>query len=285
MKVSITAVLITLNEAHHLANCLSQIASFCDEIIIVDSYSSDNTVDIALEYNALVYQKKFESFGDQWNAAISLAKRTNWVMKIDPDERFEDGFVEELKSLIRRSDINVISVPIHITWLGKKLPISYRLERVWMRGKAEFTLSKANEHLIYQGKATAMKRGLLHLDSPNIHHWINKQNHYSSRELEGTLAALKTELNPTLFGSYSQRLAWLKLKFYSMPFRYTLLLTYYLIFKGLIFYGKIGINWVRMRIYVYRVIELKHLEQRVNSYYQPKVAYDIGKPDSRAQQL
>src|SRR5574343_772797 len=96
----VAVVMISLNESHNMREVLENLKGFAQEVILVDSYSIDDTVSIAPEYGVRVVQRKFRGFGDQWNFAINaLPISAPWTMKIDPDERLSD----ELKNNICRA--------------------------------------------------------------------------------------------------------------------------------------------------------------------------------------
>ena len=97
MKVSV--LLITFNEAKNLARCLSAL-SWCDDIVIVDSGSTDNTVEIARDRNVRVLQRQFDNFSGQRNFGILEGKlRYDWVLHLDADEVVTQEFVSRLLAL------------------------------------------------------------------------------------------------------------------------------------------------------------------------------------------
>ena len=80
--------MIARNEAHNMEAVLDNIAGWAKEVFLVDSYSTDATVDIAVKHGVYVVQRRFRGFGDQWNFALSaLPISAPWTMKLDPDER------------------------------------------------------------------------------------------------------------------------------------------------------------------------------------------------------
>ena len=93
----VAVVMISLNEGHNLEAVLQNLAGWAQEVFLVDSYSQDDTVDIALRHGVQVVQRRFRGFGDQWNFALrELPITAPWTMKLDPDERLSD----ELKARI-----------------------------------------------------------------------------------------------------------------------------------------------------------------------------------------
>src|SRR5258708_25020501 len=91
MKIS--AVIITYNEGGNIRRTLSKLA-WCDEIVIVDSYSTDNTADICREFGARIFFKTFEGYGAQKKFAVSRAKN-DWILCIDADEVLSDDLCRE----------------------------------------------------------------------------------------------------------------------------------------------------------------------------------------------
>ena len=90
---NITFALITLNEGRNLERCIKSFIDISSSIVILDSYSTDNTLKIASKYKAKILQNKFKNFGDQWNYLINNFKiETKWVFKIDPDEELTTNF-------------------------------------------------------------------------------------------------------------------------------------------------------------------------------------------------
>lgn len=91
----LSVVIITLNEEAKIKDCLESV-KWADEIIVVDSWSQDKTVEVATEYTPRVYQRKFTGFGDQKNYASSKAEG-DWILSIDADERVTAELREEIQ--------------------------------------------------------------------------------------------------------------------------------------------------------------------------------------------
>jgi len=94
----ISGVIITLNEEENIEACIRSLKPVCDEIIVVDSLSSDHTVEFAKKNGAIVYLQKY--LGDGPQKALAAEKSTHdWVLSLDADERLEDELVERIKAL------------------------------------------------------------------------------------------------------------------------------------------------------------------------------------------
>ena len=101
---AVTVIMITLNEAHQLDSVFKNLSGWANEILILDSYSKDETIDMCLDNNIYVAQRRFTNFGDQWNAALEKLPISNtWTMKLDPDERLSEELKQEISDFIESS--------------------------------------------------------------------------------------------------------------------------------------------------------------------------------------
>jgi glycosyltransferase involved in cell wall biosynthesis len=102
----LSVVIITYNEEENIARCLDSVRSLADEVIVVDSYSTDNTVDIARSMGAVVYREKFRGYIGQKNLAMQLASY-NYILSLDADEALDSqlaaAIMEEKKTLVHRA--------------------------------------------------------------------------------------------------------------------------------------------------------------------------------------
>lgn len=285
-KASVAVVMISLNEGHNIEDVCANLQGWAQEVFLVDSYSQDNTIDLALKYGIKVIQRGFTNFGDQWNFALgSLPISAEWTMKLDPDERISD----ELKLNIIRAtqDESVDGIEFYRQkWLMKtKLPLKDKVLRVWKTGKCQFTNTTINEHPQVSGSIKLVDGILDHYDSPNLEHWLEKQNRYT------TLEAINLYLNkpladkPFLFGSPFQRRMWIKKNFYKVPLRYCLLFLYYWVWKGLWKSGWSGYVNARLRSDVMRLREYKYKEMKLTGQILNPQTYGPGKADDRVRQI
>lgn len=285
--LSISVVMISLNEAHHLEDIVKNLSGWAKDIYLVDSYSKDNTIDKALELGINVIQRKFQGFGDQWNFAIeNLPIKTDWIMKLDPDERISDELKESItKNIIQNKDrLDGMIVRRKLWFLGKPIPITQDLLRVWRTGRGSFTDVLVNEYVVLKGNCKLVPGELQHLDSPNLEHWLNKQNNYSSSEAEMMFSNQAMADTPLLFGTSFQRRMWLKKNFRHFPLRYFVFFLYHLFILGAIRAGKVGFIWSWSRVLVmklvyYKAYEMELLNSEYTQFYQGS-----GKPDPRVKQ-
>lgn len=278
--------MITLNEAHNLERIINNLKLWVNEIFIVDSYSNDKTVEIALKNNVKIYQNEFKNFGNQWNIAIQkLPISTEWVMKIDPDEFVTDILKKNIDKLIDENKCDAIEITRRLMFLGRPINIKNDIIRVWKKGFCKFTNVEVNEHPIINGKVLKADGYLEHFDSPNIHHWIVKQNNYSSIEAKINFNNLNLAVNPKFFGSSFERRMWYKKYFFIFPFRYLVLFLYFYIYLGAFQSGKPGYLWSKMKTDFMKFTEFKIYEMKLKNDGNLHINNYSGYPDKRVPQL
>ena len=281
----IAVVMITLNEAHNLEAVLDNIQDWAEQVFIVDSYSSDETVDIALRRGVYVVQRAFQGFGDQWNFALEqLPIKSKWTMKLDPDERLSDELKTEIAGALQKDDCDGCSLIRRLWFMGKPLPIKQSLVRVWRTGQCRFTDVAVNEHPVVSGQINAVSGCLEHLDSPDLPHWYRKQNKYTTAEALMRFRGDAFADVPSLFGTSFQRRMWVKANFFRFPFRYSVLFLYHYFYLGAWRAGRVGYIWAKLRVDVFSAIEYKWREMMLTGREPIEVSSVVGLPDSRVTQ-
>ena len=285
-KVPIAVVMISLNEAHNMEAVLENLKGWAQEVFLVDSYSQDETVDIALRYGVHVVQRQFRGFGDQWNFALrELPINARWTMKLDPDERLSDELKQNLQKVLRNGTADGFSVMRRLWFMGRPLPVRQLLVRVWKTDRCRFTEVAVNEYPIVDGKVVLVKGELEHHDSPDLDHWLEKQNRYTTAEAIAAYQGGKLADMPRLLGTPLQRRMWLKRHFYRLPFRYFIFFLYHWLWLGAWRAGWAGYAWSRLRADVMRLIEYKRREIEVTGQLPVKRVYGPGRPDPRVPQV
>jgi len=257
----VAVVMISLNEGHNMEAVLENLKGWAQEVFLVDSYSKDDTVDIALRYGVHVVQRKFRGFGDQWNFALrELPITAPWTMKLDPDERLSDELKRNLIKSTRNSDAVGFVVVRRLWFMGKTLPVTQQLLRVWESGKCRFTDVAVNEHPLVNGKVEYVNGDLEHHDSPDLDHWLEKQNRYTTAEAITRYRGDSLAAKPRLFGSRLQRRMLIKKNFTRLPFRFSVLFSYHFLWQGAWRAGWEGYTWSKLRLFVMRLREYKYRE-------------------------
>lgn len=281
----IAVVMITLNEGHNMEAVLGNLRGWAQEIFVVDSYSSDDTVDIALRHGAHVVQRRFRGFGDQWNFAMSeLPITAPWTLKLDPDERLTDDLKRNIAAAIARGCADGLSMDRRLWFMGRPLPVRHELLRVWKTGTCRFSDVLVNEHPLVEGRIDRVDGDIEHHDSPDLHHWIEKQNAYTTSEAIATHEGHSLSVQPRLLGSRLERRMWIKRNYRRFPGRYGILFLHHYLIQGAWRAGWAGYAWARLRSDVYRFWEYKIREIGLTGRLPALRKSGPGQPDPRVPQ-
>jgi hypothetical protein len=278
--------MISLNEAHNMRAMIENLSGFAQEVFLVDSFSADETVELALAGDVCVVQRRFRGFGDQWNFALdNLPITAPWTMKVDPDERLTDELKHSIRTAIEADQVDALVVHRSLWFMGRRLHIGQDILRVWRTGSCRFSDVLVNEHPIVQGRILKVGGVLEHHDSPNLHHWIEKQNAYSTAEALAAWRGDALSAQPRLFGSPLERRMWLKRNFFRMPFRNTAMKFYCLVVKGAWRAGRVGFIWSSLRADVYRMRKMKLTEMELTGQGYASPPTRLGSPHPGVQQF
>jgi glycosyltransferase involved in cell wall biosynthesis len=179
----LSVIIITRNEADNIRACLESV-SWADEIIVVDSGSTDGTVAICKESGAQVYQHDWPGFGIQKNRALGYASG-DWVLSLDADERVTPELRAEIETaicaeyppdawLIPRTSNYCGRFMRHSGWYPDRVP------RLFRRGRAHFSDDLVHERLIVGGICGELPNPLLHYAFDDLEEVLHKVNQYSS---------------------------------------------------------------------------------------------------------
>ena len=193
-RAPLSAVLITRNAAHQLADCLESVA-FCDEIIVVDSSSDDGTAEIAAQHGARVIQSEWRGFGPQKQFAVEQASHDG-VLCIDADERVS----ERLRESIRTALGTVSPAPLFTAWrfarcnkfMGRYLKHGEGYPdwslRLFDRRAARWSDDAVHEKVIAGGEIGTLDGDLLHESAESLETYLAKQNRYTTLAAQEALA-------------------------------------------------------------------------------------------------
>ena len=266
-----SVLILTHNEEINIQDCINSVSS-SDDIVILDSFSSDKTTEIAEKNNVRIYQREFDNYAAQRNYALSeIVYKNKWLFMLDADERatqdFERELTEKLKSVhedvsilrFRRKDIFqgrwLKRSSGYPTWFGRVLKIgSVKVER------------EINEEYHTDGNVEYLKEHILHYPfNKGIEYWIERHKRYSSMEAEyltsGT-AGQRIKLGNLFSRDPIIRRKALKQTLYLLPFRPFLVFIYLYIFSFGFLDGKAGYKFCRLRAMYERMIVVKMKEKK-----------------------
>ncbi len=192
LGLGLSVIIITKNEAAHIAQCLASV-SFADEIIVLDSGSTDSTVELARQAGAQVHQSSdWPGFGIQKNRVLALATK-EWVFSIDADERVTPALRDEIIATLQAPKCNGYEVNRLSEFCGK--PIRHSgwwpdpVLRLFRRDSGKFNDVLVHESVsLSKGKTGHLKSHLLHYPHPTLDSLIDKINRYSGDAAKMMLA-------------------------------------------------------------------------------------------------
>lgn len=179
----LSVIIITKNEALNIRRCLESI-QWADEIIVLDSGSTDKTKEIALEYTEHVYEADWPGYGIQKNRALSKATQP-WVLNLDADESIDPDLKTAITEAIKTDKAEAFRIPIRLYFYGKDMRYSgspSRHIRLFKREGARYSEDIVHEKVILPGKSKLgqLIQPIRHHSYQDLSHAIYKMNRYSS---------------------------------------------------------------------------------------------------------
>jgi glycosyltransferase involved in cell wall biosynthesis len=226
-----TFVILTYNEEIHLSRLLKSISELNAMTYIIDSGSTDETINIARAFGAQVLYNRFENHPKQWDFALTnINFLTPWVVGLDADQIVSPSLLRSLKTFNdSNKEINGVYFNRHNYFKGKRLKFGgYRNKYLLKMFKVDKGHSDLNENMdhrfIVEGKTIIWKDAVLieeNLKENDISFWINKHNRYSDLLAEEEVERIKKlrnqTINPKILGSPDQRIAWFKSIWWNLP--------------------------------------------------------------------
>ncbi len=179
--MSLSALVLTYNEEENIKECLETLR-FCDEVLVIDSYSSDRTVEIAKNTGATVISNKWPGFAQQRQFGIEKCS-SEWVLMVDADERVTEGLEKEIIETMKNGLSQGYEIPRRTFAFGCEMKHMWpgRSLRLFIKSKGRMTLQReVHEKVIIDGDTARLKEPMLHYSYTNIAEYIKKMNIYST---------------------------------------------------------------------------------------------------------
>jgi len=270
----LTVIILTFNEEENLDAALESVTGWASQVFVVDSFSTDRTVDIALARRCdgvQVIQHAFENYGAQWNFALTnLPINQPWILKLDADERATPEFRSEVDSKLCAPNTEESSFTVHwrLIFMGRWLKWGGLYPngntRLWRAGAARFERRDVNEHAVVEGKRGEIKAPIDHWDLKDLGHWLDRHNRYSALEARSILQAnVIGETQPRFFGRPDERRMWLRRLYYALPGRSVLYFLYRYVLRLGFLDGKAGFRYICLHAFFLYWIDLKREESKL----------------------
>ncbi len=190
----LSVIITTRNEEQHIEAVLQSV-SFADEIIVVDSFSTDKTPELAKKYTDKVWQHKYKNAADQKNWAIPQASN-EWILILDADERVRPELQQEIQNFLSKpSDHAAFWIYRSNYFMGKLIRFSGwqndAVIRLFRKSQCRYEEKNVHEEIITQGKVGKLKHKLLHYTYKNFEDYYQKMNKYATYGAKDRLQKIK----------------------------------------------------------------------------------------------
>ncbi len=277
LQIPVSVIIPVRNEAHNLTRCLESLSGF-GEIFVIDSLSTDATVEIASSYGAKVVQFHYSGGWPkkrQW-AMDTLSFAHDWILLLDADEALTPELADEIRQAIGDDQISGYFIRLQMHFLGRTLKYSGgHLEKLslFRRGHGHFECRlrdqdtsmcdmEVHEHIVVDGKTAKLKHALIHYNVESLSRYIRKHDEYSNWEAKVWREGQSpTELPPSLTGTQAQQRRWLRKKLFRLPGSPVLYFLYKYILRfgfldgvpGIIYCGFQGMQFFHIKAKIYEL--------------------------------
>ncbi len=274
-KPQISVLILTLNEEINIVDCINSV-KWADDVVVLDSFSSDKTVELARTAGASVVQRKFDNWASHQNWALAnINFKYDWIFYIDADERCDQQLCDELVSF------DTANSPYAMLYMRRK---DYFLERwlkhaqiypVWQprlfrRDKVRYE-RPVNPVEIVDGDTSRLTGHFIHYPfSHGIASWINRHNNYSDFEAAEKLRIRKLSWKEVLFDKNAVRRNKLKHIVYRLPLRPLIMYCYLVLLRLAFLDGAPGMKFVSLRVMYERLIDIKYAELKRKETAKPE---------------
>lgn len=287
-SVPVSVLIPIKNEQENIVECIRHLL-WADQIVVVDSHSIDNTIPLAEEMGAEIYQFTYSRRGwpkkKNW-ALESVDWRHEWVLIVDADERFTPQLTAEIQEVVAARDGSGAE-QYDGYWLNRRFMFmgrwikgcgyypSYNLrlfkhklgryERIGDLGDTGSGDNEVHEHVVLSsGRAGYLKSDFLHYAYPNLTTWIEKHNRYSSWEAHAMAAGISGGVSASIRGDPIQRRRWIKQVVRFMPFRPAMRFIYSYVLQRGFLDGYPGYVMCRLLAWYEFISIVKHKELKAN---------------------
>lgn len=277
MLKDITPLILTFNEAPNIARTLDRLV-WAKEIVVIDSFSVDETVEIVARYSqARILQREFSSFAEQCNFGLKCGNiKTEWVLNLDADYVLTDEFVDELGTLSPPRDIDGYRARFIYCVNGKRLRsgIYPRVTVLFRKDQAEYVSDGHAHRVQIMGVVADLRSPILHDDRKPFQRWLQTQTRYAELEAKKLRETLPDAL------SWTDRLR--RWRVIAPP----AMLLYCLIVRGGVFDGWAGFYYAFQRTLAELLLALQLLERSVETTVTQSVSQERSTlPDEPATDL
>ena len=218
-RTDVAVIVLTYNEEINIAQALASVAGWANEVFILDSHSTDRTLEIARGFDCHIAQHTFDNYAKQRNHALDhLPLTSEWVLFLDADEWLPGPLKDEISSVLSAGpEANGFVLNRRLMWMGRWIRRGYYpswILRLFRRGTGRCEDREVNEHLVVEGRTASLHHDFVHEDRKGLTAWIARHNVYATLEARTMLRkkpdAAHVEIDARLFGTQAQAKRWLR---------------------------------------------------------------------------
>ena len=299
---SLTAIILTYNEEMHLQRCLDSLKGVCEDVVVIDSYSTDGTKEIIIKNGVRFYQNKFSNHANQLNWGIQNGEiTTDWVIRVDADEYISSELAHNIRNNLSTMSENIHGIRVKrlMYFFDKPLkragmyPIWHT--KIWRNGSALCEQRWMDERMkLKQGETASLEGDLVDHNLNNLTWWTQKHNGYATREAIDILDKIYNFTNSSLvkanlFGNGEERRRWFKQKYLNLPLFVRPFVFWFIRYflQGGFLEGKRGFIWNMLQCGWYRFLVDAKIDEAYRKagrnrenlilYFKEQYGYDITK--------
>ncbi len=267
---SVSILIFTLNEEENLPRCLDSI-KWCDDIVVVDSFSTDATVELCETYSVRYVQHEFKGFGTQRNWSLdNIEIKHEWVLILDADERVPPSLAAELNELAETTTVDFgayrLKRRFHLwgRWLRFSSLYPTWVVRFIRQGRVRYVDRGHGETQRVNGKTGEIQSYLIDENVKGISAWFARQNQYSDKDAQFELGLGDSESSsPSMFSSDPlRRRAAIKRYVSRLPCRGSVYFVYCYFFRLGFLDGRDGLMFCRMKAMYQIMVDVKKYDLR-----------------------
>jgi glycosyltransferase involved in cell wall biosynthesis len=291
--LSLTVVILTFNEEKHIERCILSLGGIAQRVVLIDSFSTDRTIEIATRLGAEVLQNPWVNYATQFQWGLDHGQiQTEWVMRMDADEYLYPELVQELQQKLPfiPSEITGLYIKMRLIFMDTWIKRGYypmRLLRFWRNGVGYIQQKWMDEHIrLRHGTTTMLEYDMADHNLNQLHWWTTKHNNYAIREAIDRLNRENNFLSDTHDNEYmvGNKRKWYKSLYMRLPlFIRPFLYFFYRYFFRLGFLeGKTGLVWHILQGFWFqflvdaKIFQIKHLAQKHNKSIREVLTQDFG---------
>ncbi|RZK24883.1 MAG: glycosyltransferase family 2 protein [Flavobacterium sp.] len=279
-SLPITVIILTYNESNNITDCLDSVKGMTDDIILVDSGSTDDTLHKASAYNPSIYHHPFENYSKQRNWAFdNVSTKYEWILNMDADHRLTSEIVAELATWFGKgipADVNGFMASRRTMFLGRWIkygghyPVYHGI--IFRKGFGACEDKEYDQHFMIEGKSILLKSDVIDIITDSLTNFIARHNKWATLEANDILniGSAENKIVPNKNGNMMEKRRYQRMKYYSYPLFWRVFLYFFYRFllkggfrdgkPGLIFHFLQGF-WFRFlvdsKIYELKKAELK----------------------------